>query len=71
MEEDFGLNHSMTISGLDQASTYVYALNSHDRFGNEVTSEQHAVYTGSKTLSLFDLIADAMGDVFGWAMKKN
>ena len=69
-EESFGLSHSITIPGLDQASTYVYIIKSEDRFGNVVSSEQHAVYTGSKTVSLFDLIADAVGEVFGWAVKK-
>lgn len=69
-EEGYGISHSITISGLDQASTYVYIIKSKDRFGNAVDSEQHAVYTGSKTVSLFDLIADAVGEVFGWAVKK-
>lgn len=70
-EEDYSLNHSVIIPGLDQASTYVYEIVSNDRFGNEITSESHAVYTGSRTVSLFDLIASAVGDVFGWAVKKN
>ncbi len=70
-EEDYSLNHSMIIPGLDQASTYVYEITSDDRFGNQVTSESHAVYTGSRTVSLFDLIANAVGEVFGWAVKKN
>lgn len=70
-EEDYSLSHSMVIPGLDQASTYVYSITSSDRFGNTITSDSHAVYTGSKTVSLFDLIAGAIGDVFGWAVKKN
>jgi hypothetical protein len=69
-EDDFSLNHSMVIFGLDQASTYVYTIKSQDRFGNKQKSDPHAVYTGSRTVSLFDLIADAVGDVFGWAVKK-
>lgn len=69
-EDDYGLNHSLVIPGLDQASTYVYTITSQDRFGNEIISDPHAVYTGSRTVSLFDLIADAVGDVFGWAVKK-
>ena len=69
-EEDYSLSHSLIVPGLDQASTYIYTIVSHDRFGNEMTSDQHAVYTGSKTVSLFDLIAGAVGDVFGWAIKK-
>lgn len=69
-EDDYSLNHSLVVSGLDQASTYMYTITSSDRFGNEVSSEPHAVYTGSRTVSLFDLIAGAIGDVFGWAVKK-
>lgn len=69
-EEDYSLNHSLIIPGLEQASTYVYTIVSQDRFGNETTSDPHAVYTGSRTVSLFDLIAGAVGDVFGWAVKK-
>lgn len=69
-EEDYSLNHSLIISGLDQSSTYIYTIVSGDRFGNAATSDQHAVYTGSKTASLFDLIAGAIGDIFGWAINK-
>lgn len=69
-EDDYSFNHSIVIPGLDQASTYVYAITAYDRFGGETRSESHAVYTGSKTVSLFDLIAGAVGDVFGWAVKK-
>ena len=69
-EDDFALEHNIIISGLDQASTYIYTIQGEDRFGGSVASDQHAVYTGSKTVSLFDLIADAVGEVFGWAVKK-
>ena len=69
-EDDYALNHSLIIPGLEQASTYVYTITSTDRFGNVTAAEPHAVYTGSRTVSLFDLIADAVGEVFGWAVKK-
>ena len=69
-EDDYSLNHSLIIPGLEQAATYVYIIVSQDRFGNEIVSDPHAVYTGSRTVSLFDLIADAVGDVFGWAVNK-
>lgn len=69
-EDEYSLNHSVIIPGLDQASTYVYVIASTDRFGNETTSDSYAIYTGAKTLSLFDLIAGAIGEVFGWAIKK-
>ncbi len=70
VEDDYSFNHSVVIPGLDQASTYVYFITAYDRFGGETKSESHAVYTGSKSVSLFDLIAGAVGDVFGWAVKK-
>lgn len=68
-EDDFSINHNIIIPGLDQASTYVYKIKSADRFGNQIESEPYAVYTGSRAVSLFDLIAAAVGDVFGWAIK--
>lgn len=67
-EEDYALNHSLIIPGLDQTSTYIYIITSQDRFGNSITSDSYAVYTGSRTVSLFDLIASAVGEVFGWAV---
>ncbi len=69
-EEDYALNHSLIISGLDQASTYVYTIASQDRFGNKTTSAAYAIYTGARSVSLFDLIASAVGDIFGWAINK-
>ena len=69
-EPDYTTNHSLILPGLEQSATYIYTIVSRDRFGNEVTSDQHAIYTGAKTVSLFDLISGAVGDVFGWAVKK-
>lgn len=69
-EDDYSFNHSVIISGLDPASTYLYTIKATDRFGNVVTSEPYAVFTGAKSVSLFDLIAGAIGDVFGWAVDK-
>lgn len=67
-EEDYSYNHSVIISGLDPASTYLYTIDASDRYGNRVKSEPHAVFTGARTVSLFDLIAGAIGEVFGWAV---
>lgn len=67
-ETDYSYNHSVIISGLDPASTYLYTIDASDRYGNQVKSEPHAVFTGAKTVSLFDLIAGAIGEVFGWAV---
>ncbi len=67
-EDDYSYNHSVIISGLDPASTYLYTIDASDRYGNRVKSEPHAVFTGARTVSLFDLIAGAIGEVFGWAV---
>lgn len=67
-ETDYSYNHSVIISGLDSASTYLYTIDALDRYGNRVKSEPHAVFTGARTVSLFDLIAGAIGEVFGWAV---
>lgn len=67
-EDDYSYNHSVIISGLDPASTYLYTIDALDRYGNGAKSEPHAVFTGARTVSLFDLIAGALGDVFGWAV---
>lgn len=69
-ENDFTINHNLIIPGLDQASTYLYTIVTRDRFGNETISDQHAIYTGTKIVSLFDLIAGAVSDVFGWAVNR-
>jgi hypothetical protein len=69
-EDGYGLNHSTILTGLDQASAYVYTIVAKDRTGNEVSTDSYAVYTGTKSTSLFDLISGAVTDTFGWAMKK-
>lgn len=67
--DDFAYDHSLILTGLDPASTYLYTIKATDRFGNIATSEPYAVFTGARSVSLFDLIAGAIGDVFGWAVK--
>lgn len=67
--EDFAYDHSLILTGLDPASTYLYTIKATDRFGNIATSEPYAVFTGARSVSLFDLIAGAIGEVFGWAVK--
>lgn len=68
-EEVYSSNHGAIISGLDQATTYLYTIKVHDRYGNEVESDAYAVYTGAKNVSLVDLISNAAKDVFSWAVK--
>lgn len=67
--DDLAYDHSIILTGLDPASTYLYTIQATDRFGNVVASEPYAVFTGARSVSLFDLIAGAIGEVFGWAVK--
>lgn len=69
-EEGYGMSHSLVIPDLAQSSTYVYAISIRDKWGNKAESEPYAVYTGAREISLFELIAGAVGDVFGWAVDR-
>lgn len=69
-EENYGTSHSVVIPDLAPASTYVYVISSQDKWGNSAESDPYAVYTGAREVSLFELIAGAVGDVFGWAVDR-
>jgi len=69
-EDSYGFNHSVVISDLEPRTSYVYQIKCQDRWGNEVESNNFGIYTASKPVSIFDLIANAIGEVFGWALKK-
>jgi hypothetical protein len=69
-EKFYGFNHSVVLAKLDLATTYVYQIKVKDHWGNEISSEKFGVYTGSKVVSVFDLILKAVDETFGWAMKK-
>lgn len=69
-ESEFGTSHSVVIPDVTPASTYVYVISARDKWGGEATSDPYAVYTGAKEVSLFELMAGAVGDVFGWAVSK-
>lgn len=69
-EKDYGFNHSVVLSKLDLATTYVYQIKARDRWGNEISSERFGIYSGSKAVSVFDLIFKAVNETFSWAIKK-
>lgn len=69
-ENSYGFNHSAVISGLEPGASYVFQIKSKDRWANEISSDFFGVYTASKPVSVFDLISNAVGEVFGWAIKK-
>ena len=69
-EENFAFNHSVILAKLDLDATYTITVQAQDRQGNIKMSDKFSVYTGSKAVSVFDLIVKEMNAVFGWAMKK-
>ncbi|NTW46146.1 MAG: hypothetical protein HGB18_03805 [Candidatus Moranbacteria bacterium] len=70
-EEAFGTNHSVVIPNVSSASTYVYVISAQDKWGMKAESDPYAVYTGAKEISLFELIAGAIGEVFGWTVDRS
>ncbi|HEX7586355.1 MAG TPA: fibronectin type III domain-containing protein [Patescibacteria group bacterium] len=68
-EDSYGFNHSILLANLEPGTAYAYSIKGKDRWANEVSSDRYAAYTGSKIVSVFDLIVNAVKDVFGWAVK--
>ena len=69
-ENNYGFNHSVLLAKLDLGTTYVYQIKTKDRWGNEISSERFGIYSGSKLVSVFDLIIKAVDETFSWAIKK-
>lgn len=69
-EDSFGWEHTIVLEKLGYSSTYVFLISATDKWGNVMKSENYALYSGSNSPSLFDLLASAFGDIFGWAIKK-
>ncbi|MFA6306727.1 MAG: hypothetical protein WCV70_04095 [Patescibacteria group bacterium] len=67
---DFSLSQSVVLSGLDKATVYNFIIKAHDRFGNEAVSNRFAAYSGSKPISIFELIINTLEDSFQWALRK-
>jgi hypothetical protein len=69
-EENYGFGHSVILSGLEPGTAYTYVIKGRDKWANEISSDRFSAYTGIKTVSVFDLIVNAVKEVFGWAVKK-
>ena len=69
-EDSYGFSHSVVLSGLEPGASYVYQIKCTDRWGNQVSSDNFGIYTASQPVSVFDLISNAVGQIFGWAIKK-
>ncbi len=68
-ENGYGFEHSVLLKNMDFATIYIYKIKSNDRWGNKTSTKYFSAYTGEKSESIFDLIFNAVQEVFGWAMK--
>lgn len=69
-ENSYGFNHSVILSELEPRTSYVYKISTKDRWANDISSDYFGIYTASKPISVFDMISEALDEVFGWAIKK-
>jgi hypothetical protein len=70
-EDSLNTDHAVLLESLEPETTYVFYVRVVDEWGVEKESQQFAMYSGDKIASLFDLLEEAFGDTFGWAMRKN
>lgn len=69
-ESDFVLSHTMVLSGLEADSVYGYRIKCFDRWGSEENSDEYVFYTGAPNISFMDILSNAAGKLFGWAIRK-
>lgn len=70
MEVRYGFGHSVVLNNLEPGTAYVYVIKAKDKWANEISSDRYSAYIGSKVFSVFELIVQAIKDVFGWAVKE-
>lgn len=68
-QSGYGFSHGVVISKLEPGTPYVYKIKATDRWGNSVVSDSFAFYSGSKEISIFELISQELEKMFGWATK--
>ncbi len=69
-EGNYGFNHGILIPGLELGTPYIYKIKIRDRWGNEASTGYYAVYGGSKSVSVFELISQEFEKMFGWVVEK-
>lgn len=70
-EESFNVEHALMLENLEPETTYVFYVTGKDKWGSDKEGERYAMYSGERLASLFDLLEEAFGDTFGWAMRGN
>jgi hypothetical protein len=68
-DEGYGFMHSVEIGPLSDSTSYSYTVAAQDKWGNEKKSEKLSFYTGAPEVSIFDILAEAFKDMFGWASR--
>lgn len=69
-EDNFGFSHALVLNKLDQSTRYSFMIGAIDRGGVNVKSDTFVVYTGSRAISVFELISKEMDEIFGWIFTK-
>ncbi|MDO8240704.1 MAG: fibronectin type III domain-containing protein [Candidatus Moranbacteria bacterium] len=69
-ENGFGFSHSLVLPNLAQGTGYLYQIKSKDRWNNSLTSGFYGIYSGSRAVSVFELVGKAFDDIFGWAINE-
>jgi len=68
-EEENNVEHSLILENLEPETTYIFYVTGIDEWGQNQESEKYAMYSGERLASLFDLLEEAFGETFGWAMQ--
>ena len=69
-EGNYGSSHNVILSRLEPSTAYAYLIKCKDRQNHEIASDRYVAFSGSKEMSVFELISETLNDVFGWALKK-
>jgi len=69
-EPNYSFNHVAVLSQLEPKTSYVYSVNAKDKWANQQKTGYFGIYTSAKPVSVFDMIAKALGETFGWINKQ-
>lgn len=68
-EQGYGFSHGLVIPKLELGQAYVYKITAKDRWGNVEQTGSYALYSGTKTVSVIELIAKEFEKMFEWAKR--
>lgn len=68
-EKFYDKSHAAVLARADLGIAYHYQISARDKSGNEKKSNTFAIYSGAREVSVFDVIAQAANDIFGWTTK--